>query len=77
MKVKELIKELKKLPPKANVFNLQYGEPRKEINVVYQSKSNRIILADFDEPVYSTWFRPEGAPTKEEVSNWHTPKKNK
>jgi hypothetical protein len=75
MKVKELIKELKKLPPKANVFNLQSGEPRKEINVVYQSKSNRIILADFDEPVYSTYYRPKDAPTKEVDRRWTTPKK--
>jgi hypothetical protein len=74
MTVKELIKELKKLPQDARVFHLWDGEPRTAINIVYKSKNGRIITSDFDMVCYPGSARPLDAPIEEEDRYWHTDK---
>ena len=72
MKVKELIRELQKMPQGAKVYHLWDGEPRTEINVVYESKNGRVITADFMEVCYSTDARPKDAPSAEQDEYWQT-----
>lgn len=74
MRVKELIEELKKMPQNARVFHLYDGEPRAAVNVVYESKSGRVITADFGQVCYSTNARPIDAPSKEVEPYWETEK---
>ena len=76
MKVKDLIEQLKAMPPEAEVFHLWDGEARTEINCVWLAQSGKVITADFDEVAYSTKTRPTGAPTEDEDPYWKTPKGN-
>lgn len=59
MKVKELIKELKKMPPEARVFHIWDGEPRTAINVVYESKSGHVMTCDWGGMVYRDDYNPK------------------
>lgn len=58
MKVKDLIKQLKKMPKDAIVMQLWDGEPRTEINVVYLSKKGEVITSDFNEKCWSEESQP-------------------
>ncbi len=59
MKVKQLIKELKKMPQNAKVYHIWDGEPRTEINHVYFSKSGKVMtLDDINEKVYTDKHKP-------------------
>lgn len=59
MKVKELIQLLQKMPQEARVFHLWDGEPRTEINIVYESRVGHVITADYNEDCYSTQYMPK------------------
>lgn len=72
MIVKELIKELEKLPQNANVYHLWDGEPRTQINIVYESKNGSVITSDYNQNCYSTNARPKNAPTAEVDIYWKT-----
>jgi hypothetical protein len=74
MKVKDLIIELQKMPQEAMVWHLWDGEPRTEINIVYESKEGDVVTADFSEVCYSTNSRPKDAPCSEKDRYWQTPK---
>jgi hypothetical protein len=73
MKVKELIKELEKMPQDALVFVIWDGEPRTEINVVWKAKNGAVMTADFNDVCYSDDARPKGAPTPKKEPYWRTP----
>ena len=73
MKVKDLIKELEKMPQDAEVMHLWDGEARTAIEVVYESKNGTVITSDFQQVCYSSSTRPIDAPTKEEERYWETP----
>ena len=73
MKVIELIEKLKEMPPLCPVLFIYDGEPRGIPGNVYLSKDSRVMLADFDENVYSDNARPVDAPTKTEMPYWKTP----
>jgi hypothetical protein len=57
MTVKELIKELKKMPREARVFHIWDGEPRTEIQSVWKTKKG-VMTMDKDEPIYNEEYRP-------------------
>jgi len=77
MTVKELIKELQKMPQNARVFHLWDGEPRTAINVVYETKNGMVMTSDYEQVCYSTDARPKEAPTSEENRYWETTKNPK
>ena len=72
MEVRELIKQLKKLPQNARVFHLWDGEPRTAINVVYETKNGNVMTADYESVCYSENARPKNAPTVEQERYWAT-----
>ncbi len=72
MKVKQLIKELKKMPKNADVWHIWDGCSRTEIEIVYLAQSGDVMTVDFDQPVYDNEDRPIGAPDEDEDMNWHT-----
>jgi hypothetical protein len=70
MTVEQLIKQLEKMPKNAKVFHLWNGEPRTEINLVYECKSGQVITADFDQYCYSKNARPKNVSSRRSV--WKT-----
>ena len=66
MKAEELINELKKLPPKADVHLLWDGEARSSCEIVFLSKGDYIVLCDEMDVIYSDESRPKDAPTEKE-----------
>lgn len=60
------------MPQNANVFHLWDGELRTEINIVYESKDEKVVTADYEHVCYSTESRPKNAPTYEENRYWKT-----
>ncbi len=73
MKVKQLIKALKRMPAKADVWHLWDGCARTEIEHVWLAKNGMVITADIDMSCYPTDHRPVSAPTAEEDGYWRTP----
>ena len=74
MIVKDLIKKLKELPQDAEVFHLWDGEPRTAINVIYETKSGKVMTSDYDQYCYSSDARPKDAPNSEQDKYWKTKK---
>lgn len=72
MIVKDLIKILSGMPQDKRVYHLWDGEPRTEINVIYESKDGKIITSGYGEVCYSTRARPKRAPNEEQVKYWKT-----
>ena len=72
MTVSELIEKLKELPQDRRVFMLIDGEPRSALNVVYESKTGRVVVAGYGHVVYSTNARPVDAPTRMQDNYWRT-----
>lgn len=62
MKVKDLIKELKKMPQNAKVMHLWDGKARTEIEMVYLARSGKVITTDEDMVCYDDEDRPMNAP---------------
>lgn len=59
MKVRELIEYLQIMDQEANVKIIYDGEPRLDVNVVYKSRSEDVMLTDTHEVVYSKESRPD------------------
>lgn len=59
MKVKELIAQLTNLNPEAKVKIIYDGEPRMNLDVVYESKMGKIMVTGKNEPVYTDKYRPK------------------
>jgi len=57
MTVKELIECLEQMPSEKKVFHIWDGEPRSEIQFIWETESG-IMTADSDEIVYTESFRP-------------------
>lgn len=72
MTVKELIKQLEKMPQDARVYHLWDGEPRTAINVVYEAKAGKVITADYNQVCYSDNARPKNAPNNKINKYWIT-----
>lgn len=68
MTVKQLIKELEKMPPDAHVFHIWDGEPRTEINFVWLCKVGQVMTADYSEDCTIE----EALPVDEHKHNRHT-----
>lgn len=66
MTVKEIRKELKKLPQEVEVGCLWDGAVRSSVDGVYLSQSGLVVFAEGGEPAYYDKDRPKGAPTEEE-----------
>lgn len=66
MKVKDLIKELEKMPQDASVWHIWDGEPRTEIEMVYKAKNGDVMTISEGMPCYTDEFRPEGAPDEKQ-----------
>lgn len=74
MTAKELIAELSKLPPDVEVRYVWDGEVRSDVRHCWLSRNGQsIVLADYDDKVYSEEDRPVFAPTKKEDPYWKTP----
>lgn len=58
MKVKELIESLLQFNGELNVAIIYDGEPRMDLNIVYLSKSNEVMVTDFEQVVYSEESTP-------------------
>jgi len=69
----ELIEELNKMPPEAQVWHLWDGGLRTEINHVWLARNGRVATADDGEICYDDEDRPECAPISEEDRYWRTP----
>ena len=59
MKVNKLIEQLKTLPKNSSVYIIYDGEPRIKANLVYESVSGKVMITDFDEPVYTKKYYPK------------------
>ena len=75
MKVQQLIKALKRMPAKADVWHLWDGCARTEIEHVWLARNGKVVTADIDEGCYATEDRPVSAPTEVEDRHWQTPEK--
>ncbi len=75
MTVRNLIAELQKMPPDADVAHLWDGEPRTNIEHVWLARGGFVVTADYEQVCYSTKTRPKDAPTAKEQSNWETPRR--
>ena len=73
MNVRQLIKELSKMPPSAEVMHLWDGATRSSIEHVWISVSGYVVTADFDEVCYMEGDRPESVSKGQRY--WKTPKK--
>jgi hypothetical protein len=76
MLVKDLIEQLQKMPPDANVYHVWDGEPRTGINFVWVDRTGDVLTADYDEVCYSEESWPVGA-TATRFGHWYTPSKGK
>lgn len=74
MKVKDLIEELSKMPPGAEVLHLWDGAPRTTIEHVWLSRGGEVITADHGQVCYYDECRPEGSPTESENRYWESPR---
>lgn len=72
MNVRQLIKELSKMPPSAEVRHLWDGTARTTIEHVWLSNGGYVVTADFDEVCYMKADQPESSQAQ---SYWKTPKK--
>lgn len=77
MKVKDLICELKKMPPDAEMGYIWDGCSRGECNLVWLSRGGRAIICDYNEVVYDDEDRPLTAPTEKQDHFWRTPAQSK
>lgn len=73
MKVRELIDELHKQDPNADVAMVYDGSAREDISFVYTSNSGIVCLADWEAVVYDDNWRPKGSPSSVEEKYWYTP----
>lgn len=73
MTVAELIEQLKRMPPDANVWHLWDGALRTEINYVWLARNGVVGTADYQHVCYDTDERPVDAPTEEQDRYWDTP----
>lgn len=72
MKVGQLIAELNKMPPDAEVSHLWDGALRTSIEVVYLAKNGEVVTADYSQVCYRTEERPIAAPAADENKYWET-----
>ena len=73
MTAAELIEELKKMPPEAQVWHLWDGGLHTEINHVWLARSGCVATADDAQLCYDGNQRSQGVPTSEEDRYWRTP----
>ena len=74
MNVRQLIEELGKMPPSAEVLHLWDGVARTNIEHVWLARTGIVVTADFDEVSYMEGDRPKSVP--EGLAYWRTPKKS-
>lgn len=72
MTVSQLIAELNKMPPDAEVSHLWDGQLYTNIELVYLAKNGRVVTSDYSMVCYDTEARPTGAPTSDEDKHWET-----
>lgn len=65
MKVRELIAALQQLPPEHDVVMHWDGEPRSDVEAVWENQGGSVSIGWLTEPVYSDEGRSIGAPTEE------------
>lgn len=65
MQVKDLIKELQKMPPNAEVKHVWDGAARTDIDMVYLAQSGFVITIESDMVVYHDEDRPINAPSSD------------
>ena len=73
MKVSQLITELHKMPPDAEVLHLWDGALRTYIEFVWLTRTGVVGTGDTRQVCYDTDDRPMNAPTEQENKYWHTP----
>ena len=74
MKVSQLINELAKLNPNAEVYCLWDGRPRTRIDVIYESVNGSVIVSDYSQPCYEDEALPKGVDVNNIELVWKTPK---
>lgn len=74
MTAEQLIEVLKTMPKDAQVWHLWDGELRTKVEVVYLSRSGKVVTADYDEVCYTGKSRPLDAPDESENKYWSTEK---
>lgn len=74
MTARELIEELKKMPPNAEVSHIWDGAARTTIEHVWLANSGEVVTADRLEVVYDDEDRPVGAPKSVDQPYWKTPR---
>ena len=64
------------MPQDAKVWHLWDDELRTEVEVevVYLSRSGKVVTSDFNVVCYTGKSRPVDAPTEDEDKHWSTPK---
>ena len=72
MTVEKLIEALQEMPKDAQVWQLWDGELRTQVEVVYLSKSGKVVTSDFEMVCYAGNSRPVDAPGEKEDRYWET-----
>lgn len=77
MKVIEAIEILKKLNPNLDMGYLYDGAVREDVNLIYESKGGKVVIADYGLVCYDNEDRPINAPNEEEEKYYSLPEKSK
>jgi hypothetical protein len=72
MKVSELVARLREMPQDAPVMCVWDGGARTDVRHVWAARGGSVMLADYDEVVYSDEDRPLDAPLEKDVRYWRT-----
>lgn len=72
MNVKELISQLKKHDESINVGILYDGAVRLDVDIVFESNSNEIVLTGFDQAIYDDESRPKGSVSEKDKKVFYT-----
>ena len=72
MKVSELIEKLQQFNPEKEIGIVFDGADRMDVQCVWLSRNDRVLISDLGHTVYSTEDRPENAPTEKEQTYWQT-----
>lgn len=73
MKASDVIKELQKMPPDAEVWHIWDGVARTKIEFVWLCSDGKIATSDYNMSVAHDQDRPDWAPKRNDNYYWYTP----